>query len=124
MLTSATLNKTNISMPQPNDLLLIKKGTNGSFRILLDGNTLYNFIESTPFTAIPYYEDKLNLLKKKGYNPCLDMTHPAFDHPWQTPFMLIPQFSLQNIPTLDKDNNNSIVYTVCEGISGHFRSKI
>ena len=65
------------------------------------GNALHNFIESTSFTTIPYYEDNLNLLKKKNILR-LDMTHHAFDHLWQS-------FSLQNIPHLANDNNNSLV---------------
>ncbi len=64
-------------------------------------NALHNFIESTSFTTIPYYEDNLNLLKKKNILR-LDMTHHAFDHLWQS-------FSLQNIPHLANDNNNSLV---------------
>lgn len=84
-----------------NKILLTKKHSNGTIRILLNGNALHNFIESTPFTTIPYYEDNLNLLKKKNILR-LDMTHHAFDHLWQS-------FSLQNIPHLANDNNNSIV---------------
>ena len=84
-----------------NKILLTKKHSNGTIRILLNGNALHNFIESTPFTTIPYYEDNLNLLKKKNILR-LDMTHHAFDHLWQP-------FSLQNIPHLANDNNNSIV---------------
>jgi hypothetical protein len=53
------------------------------------------------FTAIPYYEDNFNLLKKKNV-PRLDMTHPVFAHLWQP-------FSLQNNRPLANDNNNSIV---------------
>jgi hypothetical protein len=68
---------------------------------LLNGNALHNFIESTPFTTIPFWEDNLNLLKKKSILR-LDMTCHAFDHLWQP-------FSLQNIPPLANDNNNSIV---------------
>jgi hypothetical protein len=83
------------------NLLAIKKHSNGTFRTLLNGNALHNFIESTPLTTIPYYEDNLNLLKKKNILR-LDMTHPAFEHLWQS-------FSLQNIPHLTNDNNNSIV---------------
>ena len=55
-----------------------------------------------PFIDIPYYENKLNLLKNKDCNLRLDMTHPAFDHLWQ-------HSPLQNIPPLANDNNNSIV---------------
>jgi hypothetical protein len=84
-----------------NKILLTKKHSNGTIRILLNGNALHNFIESTPFTTIPYYEDNLNLLKKKNILR-LDMTHHAFDHLWQS-------FSLQNIPHLANDTNNSIV---------------
>ena len=84
-----------------NKILLTKKHSNGTIRILLNGNALHNFIESTPFTTIPYYEDNLNLLKKKNILR-LDMTHHAFDHLWQS-------LSLQNIPHLENDNNNSIV---------------
>jgi hypothetical protein len=73
---------------------------NGSFRILLDGNIFHNLVESIPFTAIPYYEDNLNLLKKKNILR-LDMTHPAFDHLWQS-------FPLQITSSLENDNNNSI----------------
>ncbi len=83
------------------NLLAIKKHSNGTFRILLNGNALLNFIESTPFIPIPYYEDNLNLLKKKNILR-LNMTCHAFDHLWQT-------LSLQNIPPLANDNNNSIV---------------
>ena len=83
------------------NLLAIKKQSNGTFRILLNENALYNFIESTPYTSIPFYEDNLNLLKKKNILR-LDMTHPAFDHLWQP-------LPLQNIPPLEYDNNNSIV---------------
>ena len=83
------------------NFLAIKKHSNGTFRILLNGNALQNFTESTPLTTIPFYEDNLNLLKKKNILR-LDMTHPAFDHLWQP-------LSLQNIPPLENDNNNSIV---------------
>jgi hypothetical protein len=83
-----------------NNLLALKIHPNGSFRILLNGNALYDFIESTPFTAIPYYEDNFNLLKKKNIL-CLDMTHPAFNH-------LRKSFPLQIIPSFTNDNNNSI----------------
>jgi hypothetical protein len=83
------------------NLLSIKKYSNETFRILLNGNALHNFIENT-FTTIPFYEDKLNLLKKKNILR-LDMTHPAFDHLWQP-------LPLQIIPLLTNDNNNSIVH--------------
>ena len=83
------------------NFLAIEKHSNGTFRILLNGNALHNFIESTPFTTIPFYEDNLNLLKKKNILR-LDMTHHAFDH-------LCQSFSLQNIPHLANDTNNSIV---------------
>ena len=83
------------------NFLAIKKHSNGTFRILLNGNALQNFTESTPLTTIPFYEDNLNLLKKKNIL-CLDMTCHAFDHLWQP-------LSLQNIPPLANDNNNSIV---------------
>ncbi len=84
-----------------NNLLVIKKYSNGTFRVLIDRNVLHNLIESTPFIPIPYYEDNLNLLKKKNILR-LDLTHPAFDHLWQP-------FSLQNNQPLANDNNNSIV---------------
>ncbi len=84
-----------------NKILLTKNHSNGTIRILLNGNALHNFIESTPFTTIPFYEDNLNLLKKKNILR-LDMTHHAFDHLWQSS-------SLQNIPHLANDTNNSIV---------------
>ena len=83
------------------NLLAIKKQSNRTSRISLNGNALHNFIESTPFTTIPFWEDNLNLLKKKNILR-LDMTCHAFDHLWQP-------FSLQNIPPLANDNNNSIV---------------
>ena len=83
------------------NFLAIKKHSNGTIRILLNGNALHNFIESTPFTTISFYEDNLNLLKKKNILR-LDLTHPAFDHLWQP-------FSLQNNQPLANDNNNSIV---------------
>ncbi len=83
------------------NLLAIRKHSNGTFRILLNGNVLHNFIDCTPSTTIPFYEDKLNLLKKKDVLR-LDMTHPAFDHLWQP-------LPLQNIPPLENDNYNSIV---------------
>ncbi len=83
------------------NLLAIKKHSNGTIRILSNGNALHDFVESTSFITIPYYEDNLNLLKKKNILR-LDMTHHAFDHLWQS-------FSLQNIPHLANDNNNSIV---------------
>jgi hypothetical protein len=83
------------------NLLAIKKQSNGTFRISLNGNALHNFIESTTFTTIPFYEDNLNLLKKKNILR-LDLTHTAFDHLWQP-------LPLQNIPPLENDTNNSIV---------------
>ena len=81
------------------NLLAIKKRSNGTFRILLNGNALHNFIESTSFTTIPYYEDNLNLLKKKNILR-LDMTHPASDHLWHP-------LPLQVNPLLQNDNKNS-----------------
>ncbi len=83
------------------NLLAIKKYSNGTFRILLNGNALHNLIENRSLIPIPYYEDNLNLLKKKNILR-LDMTHPAFDH-------LRQSLSLQNISHLANDNNNSIV---------------
>ena len=84
------------------NLLAIKKQSNRTSRISLNGNALHNFIENTPFTTIPFYEDNLNLLKKKNILR-LDLTHPAFDHLCQT-------LPLQNIPPLEYDNNNTIVH--------------
>ncbi len=83
------------------NFLAIKNHSNETFRILLNGNALQHFLESTSFTTIPFYEDNLNLLKKKNILR-LDMTHPAFDHLWQS-------FPLQNTPLLENDNNNPIV---------------
>ena len=89
------------TLSSSNKILLTKKHPNGTIRILLNGNALHNFIDSILFTTIPYYEDNLNLLKKKNILR-LDMTHHAFDH-------LCQSFSLQNIPPLENDNNNPIV---------------
>ena len=83
------------------NLLAIKKHSNDTFRILSNGNALHDFIESRSFITIPYHEDNLNLLKKKNILR-LDMTHHAFDHLWQS-------LSLQNIPHLANDNNNSLI---------------